>query len=90
MLDKDKLILVVKFGIKGLRVKRAYEDIINCHESLISQFDDSVGILVIPVRDSKTINVEAINPQLVSEEDYKTRVLPLIENAEKVLKDFKS
>lgn len=90
MLDKDKLILVVKFGMKGLHMQKAYEDIINCHESLISQFDDSVGILVIPVRDSKTINIEAINPKLVSEEDYKTRVLPLIEKAEKALKDFKS
>lgn len=82
--------MVVKFGMKGLRMQKAYEDMINCHESLISQFDDRVGILVIPVRDSKTINIEAINPQLVSEEDYKTRVLPLIEKAEKALKDFKS
>ena len=90
MLDKDKLILVITFGIDGFEFKRAREEMINCREVLRSQFDDSVRILVIPVRDSKTINVEPINPQLVSEEDYKIRVLPLIEKAEKVLKDFKS
>lgn len=88
-LDKDKLILVVYFGTDGLLLSRAYTEMVRCRESLISQFDYSVKILVIPDRTSEEIRIEPINPQLLSDEDYKSKILPLVEKAEKVLKEFK-
>ena len=88
-LDKDKLILVVYFGTDGLLLSRAYTEMVRCRESLISQFDYSVKILVIPDRTSEEIRVEPINPQLISDEDYKSKILPLVEKAEQVLKEFK-
>lgn len=90
MLDKDKLILIVYFGIDGFELRRSREEMINCREVLRSQFDDSVKILVLPDRSSESIKVETINPQLLSDEDYREKVMPIIEKAEKVIKEFKN
>jgi hypothetical protein len=91
MLDKDKLILIVYFGLYGIELKsRAYTEMINCREVLRSYFDDSVKILVLPDRSSESIKVETINPQLLSDEDYREKVMPIIEKAEKVIKEFKN
>ena len=91
MLDKYKLILIVYFGIDGYTLQsRAYTEMINCHESLISQFDDSVKILVLPERSSESIKDETINPQILSDKDYREKVMPIIEKAEKVIKEFKN
>lgn len=91
MLDKDKLILIVYFGIDGYTLQsRAYTEMIDCRYSLISQFDDSVKILVIPDRTAKNIRVETINPKLLSDEDYREKVMPIIEKAEQVIKEFKT
>ena len=90
MLDKDKLILIVYFGVDGFELRREREEMINCREVLRSQFDDSVKILVLPDRSSESIKVETINPQLLSDEDYCEKVMPIIEKVEKVIKEFKN
>ena len=69
MLDKDKLMFVVYFGVKSMPNNfKVNQMLIGWSENLKRSFDDSVKTFVVPQRTTDEIKMEILNPELVSEE----------------------
>lgn len=61
MLDKDKLILVCYFGCDDMSKYKAMVALAEIKQMLISTFDDSVKVIVIPQVHSYETKLEFIN-----------------------------
>lgn len=69
MQDKDKLFLVVYFGVKSIPYTlRGSQIMMGFAERFKNSVDDSVKTFVIPQRNTDEIKMEILNPQSVSEE----------------------
>ena len=87
MLDKDKLILVVYFGVKSMPNNfKVNQMIIGWAERLKQSFDDSVKTFVIPQRTTDEIKMEMLNSKLVSED----KINYMIEVYEDLLKEYEN
>ena len=69
MLDKDKIIIIVYFGVKY--IDNYHQVCYNLNQQLINAFDESVKVLVVPMHDEKGIKFECINPVLLDDEHHK-------------------
>lgn len=67
-MDKDKLFLVIYLNIASIPSADVVEYISKVAE--VTNFDDSVQRLIVPVRGEET-KIECINPMLLTEEQYK-------------------
>ena len=67
-MDKDKLFLVIYLNITDILSEDVVEYINKVAE--VTKFDDSVRLLIVPVRGEET-KIECINPALLTEEQYK-------------------
>ena len=67
-MDKDKLFLVIYLNITDI----LSEDVVGYINKVaeVTKFDDSVRLLIVPVRGEET-KIECINPVLLTEEQYK-------------------
>ena len=67
-MDKDKLFLVIYLNITDI----LSEDVVGYINKVaeVTKFDDSVRLLIVPVRGKET-KIECINPALLTEEQYK-------------------
>jgi len=69
MQDKDKLFLVVYFGVKSIpNTMKGSQVIMGFAERFKHSVDDSVKTFVIPQRTTDEIKMEILNPESVSEE----------------------
>jgi len=69
MEDKDKLFLVVYFGVKSIpNTLRGSQVMMGFAERFKNSVDQSVKTFVIPQRTTDEIKMEILNPQTVSEE----------------------
>ncbi len=69
MEDKDKLFLVVYFGVKSIpNTLRGSQVMMGFAERFKNSVDQSVKTFVIPQRNTDEIKMEILNPQTVSEE----------------------
>ena len=87
MKDKDKIIIVVYAGTRGVG-DELLEYLGAIAEKMNSLFDETVVPIVIPRRDTNEIWLECINPQLVSEEKYK-EAEEAVEKIKKMLEENK-
>jgi len=69
MQDKDKLFLVVYFGVKSIPdTLKGSQVIMGFAERFKNSVDQSVKTFVIPQRTTDEIKMEILNPETVSEE----------------------
>ena len=69
MKDKDKLFLVVYFGVKSIpNTLKGNQVIMGFAERFKRSVDDSVKTFVIPQRTTDEIKMEILNPEIVSED----------------------
>ncbi len=69
MQDKDKLFLVVYFGVKSIpNTLKGSQIIMGFAERFKNSVDDSVKTFVIPQRTTDEIKMEILNPEIVSED----------------------
>lgn len=69
MKDKDKLFLVVYFGVNNSYSKDYnFHTLVNLENSLLTSLDDSVKLFVIPQLMSDTIKLELLNVEKCSNE----------------------
>ena len=69
MQDKDKLFLVVYFGVKSIpNTLKGSQIIMGFAERFKHSVDESVKTFVIPQRTTDEIKMEILNPETVSEE----------------------
>jgi len=69
MKDKDKLFLVVYFGVKSIpNTLKGSQIIMGFAERFKRSVDDSVKTFVIPQRTTDEIKMEILNPEIVSED----------------------
>ena len=69
MQDKDKLFLVVYFGVNSIpNTTKGNQVIMGFAERFKRSVDDSVKTFVIPQRTTDEIKMEILNPESVSEE----------------------
>jgi len=69
MQDKDKLFLVVYFGVKSIPATlKGSQIIMGFAEKLNNNVDQSVKTFIIPQRTTDEIKMEILNPQSVSDE----------------------
>jgi len=71
MQDKDKLFLVVYFGVKTLDVFKGTQALMGFATQLKNSVDESVKTFVVPQRTTDKIKMEILNPINVSEEKIK-------------------
>ena len=85
----QKLILVFYIDMRTVDPKKQREYLNECAikvNKMKSLHTDEMICLTIPhMLDNK---VECINPKLISEDEYKNNILPLIEKANKTLENF--
>lgn len=80
MLDKDKIILIIYFGIS----KFSDNIIFNMAELMKDSFDESVKTIIIPDKFSSKTRVECINPKLCDENQWE-KIEEIIEKANKII-----
>ena len=69
MEDKDKLFLVVYFGVKNRQVNlRTNQMMIGFYENLKKTLDDTVKVYVVPQVTTDEVKLELLNVEKVSEE----------------------
>jgi len=69
MQDKDKLFLVVYFGVKSIpNTLKGNQVIMGFAERFKRSVDESVKTFVIPQRTTDEIKMEILNPEIVSED----------------------
>ena len=93
MQDKDKLFLVVYFGVKSIPdTLRGSQVMMAFAEKFKNSVDQSVKTFVIPQRTTDEIQMEILNPQSVSEEKIEemTKIYnQLLESYEKSISEIK-
>lgn len=86
MEDKDKLFLVVYFGVKDRPMDiRTNQMMIGFHENLRKTLDDTVKVYVIPQITTNEVKMELLNVEKVSDE----KIDEITKLYEKVLDAFK-
>ena len=86
MQDKDKLFLVVYFGVKNRQFDmRTQQTMIGFYEQLKKTMDDTVKVYVVPQVTTDEIKFELLNIENVSEE----RIQEIEQIYQKVLDGFK-
>lgn len=68
MQDKDKLFLVVYFGIEGVDRFYGNQVMAGFYEKLKNTLDDTVKVYIVPQRTTKEIKMELLNIENCSEE----------------------
>ena len=68
MQDKDKLFLVVYFGVEGANSFYSNQVMAGFYEKLKSTLDDTIKVYVVPQRSTKEIKMELLNIENCSEE----------------------
>lgn len=80
MTDKDKLFLIVYFGVKSMDVFKGNQIMIGFYEKLKQTLDDTIKLYVVPQRTTDEIKFEILNTENVSDDK--------ITSLEKIYKEF--
>jgi len=80
MTDKDKLFLIVYFGVKSMDVFKGNQIMIGFYEKLKQTLDDTIKLYVVPQRITDEIKFEILNTENVSDDK--------ITSLEKIYKEF--
>jgi hypothetical protein len=80
MTDKDKLFLIVYFGVKSMDVFKGNQIMIGFYEKLKQTLDDTIKLYVVPQRTTNEIKFEILNTENVSDDK--------ITSLEKIYKEF--
>lgn len=87
MQDKDKLFLVVYFGVKSIpNTLRGNQVMMGFAERVKQSVDESVKTFVIPQRTTDEIKMEILNPETVSDE----KIEEMTEIYNKLLKEYEN
>ena len=65
MTDKDKLFLIVYFGVKSMDVFKGNQIMIGFYEKLKQTLDDTIKLYVVPQRTTDEIKFEILNTENV-------------------------
>ena len=88
MSDKDRLILVFYVDVSNMDAADVPEFLSESVGDFFRDvFDDTVKVLWIPIHGET--HVEAINPKLISQEEWDNKYSKVIEEAEKLIEEFK-
>ena len=69
MLDKDKLFMIVQFGVKSRPMNlRTNEIMAGFYQMLKKNLDDSIKVLLVPNPTNDEVKFELLNPTKVSDE----------------------
>lgn len=86
MQDKDKLFLIVYFGVKNRPMDiRTNQIMIGFYENIKKTLDDTVKVYVVPQPTTDEVKFELLNVEKVSDENI-TKIINLYQ---KVLDEFK-
>ena len=80
MTDKDKLFLIVYFGVKSMDVFNGNQIMIGFYEKLKQTLDDTIKLYVVPQRTTDEIKFEILNIENVSDDK--------ITSLEKIYQEF--
>ena len=80
MTDKDKLFLIVYFGVKSMDVFKGNQIMIGFYEKLKQTLDDTIKLYVVPQRTTDDIKFEILNIENVSDDK--------ITSLEKIYQEF--
>lgn len=80
MTDKDKLFLIVYFGVKSMDVFKGNQIMIGFYEKLKQTLDDTIKLYVVPQRTTDEIKFEILNIENVSDDK--------ITSLEKIYQEF--
>ena len=80
MTDKDKLFLIVYFGVKSMDVFKGNQIMIGFYEKLKQTLDDTIKLYVVPQRTTNEIKFEILNTENVSDDK--------ITSLEKIYQEF--
>jgi len=87
MQDKDKLFLVVYFGVKSIpNTLKGNQVMMGFAERFKRSVDESVKTFVIPQRTTDEIKMEILNPETVSDE----KIEEMTEIYNKLLKEYEN
>lgn len=87
MQDKDKLFLVVYFGVKSIpNTLKGNQVMMGFAERFKRSVDESVKTFVIPQRTTDEIKMEILNPETVSDE----KIDEMTEIYNKLLKEYEN
>lgn len=85
MTDKDKLFLIVYFGVKSMDVFKGNQIMIGFYEKLKQTLDDTVKLYVVPQRTTNEIKFEILNTENVSDD----KIISLEKIYQEFLNEFK-
>ena len=80
MTDKDKLFLIVYFGVKSMDVFKGNQIMIGFYEKLKQTLDDTIKLYVVPQRTTDEIKFEILNTENVLDDK--------ITSLEKIYQEF--
>ena len=87
MLDKDKLFLILYFGVKNVQSGFKTNQIMyGLYENIRKSVDDSIKVFVIPQRTTDEVKFEFLNVQNVSDK----KIQELTETCNKFIESIKS
>lgn len=87
MLDKDKLFLILYFGVKSVDMTLKTNQIMyGLYENIRKSVDDSIKVFVIPQRTTDEVKFEFLNVKDVSDE----KIQELTEKCNKIIQKIKS
>ena len=85
MTDKDKLFLIVYFGVKSMDVFKGNQIMIGFYEKLKQTLDDTIKLYVVPQRTTDEIKFEILNTENVSDD----KIISLEKIYQEFLDEFK-
>ena len=85
MTDKDKLFLIVYFGVKSMDVFKGNQIMIGFYEKLKQTLDDTIKLYVVPQRTTDEIKFEILNTENVSDD----KIISLEKIYQEFLNEFK-
>ena len=85
MIDKDKLFLIVYFGVKSMDVFKGNQIMIGFYEKLKQTLDDTIKLYVVPQRTTDEIKFEILNTENVSDD----KIISLEKIYQEFLNEFK-
>ena len=86
MQDKDKLFLIIYFGVKNRPMDiRTNQIMIGFYENIKKTLDDTVKVYVVPQPTTDEVKFELLNVEKVSDE----KITKIINLYQKVLDEFK-
>lgn len=85
MTDKDKLFLIVYFGVKSMDVFKGNQIMIGFYEKLKQTLDDTIKLYVVPQRTTDEIKFEILNIENVSDD----KIISLEKIYQEFLNEFK-